>query len=295
MSVKVRIASDKVGTRTSLTDKDEFSPGNHWHSLVERYSDCALSFPDKDKLIAISGLAKKLHPMDRCVAGLWIENIYRDLLWRVPRHGGEEEVEEKEKCSRNDQRAPSWSWASMNGPVRFNYRSNYFGKPLGTTEDLAVHMDSNEPFGPVQRGVIQASAALGTVTVGRHLNGTYDIGRPPTGSRVTLWPVLQQSFLAPGRKWYEGLILIPTGLVAGQYHRHGYFSAHISLENKNSHVGEATDGDADDQGDDDDYWSKDLENVAFEAFRTRLNTEAYEAYLGQDQETGFHRYQFSIV
>jgi hypothetical protein len=39
--------------------------------FVEYYTSCELSFPDKDKLVAVSRVARRLDNSDNYLAGLW--------------------------------------------------------------------------------------------------------------------------------------------------------------------------------------------------------------------------------
>jgi hypothetical protein len=105
---------------TSTTSADlatALETPNDWFRLVEVYTRCGLT-KEKDKLIAISGLAKRIHKKSGIgyLAGLWADKIRAGLLWIA-------EVEPLRKAS--FQRAPSWSWASVDGPIQY---------PVGVTE-----------------------------------------------------------------------------------------------------------------------------------------------------------------
>jgi len=82
-----------------------------WRKLVANYTNRSLTLPD-DKLLAISGLANRFapHVKGKYLAGLWESDLHRDLMWRCdePRRRPERE------------RAPSWSWAAIDGPVSFS-------------------------------------------------------------------------------------------------------------------------------------------------------------------------------
>jgi hypothetical protein len=52
-----------------------------WDKIVEKYSAAKLTFPEKDKLIAISRMAKKMGISDELVAGLWRKRLPQQLLW----------------------------------------------------------------------------------------------------------------------------------------------------------------------------------------------------------------------
>ncbi|KAF2803546.1 uncharacterized protein BDZ99DRAFT_546760, partial [Mytilinidion resinicola] len=82
-----------------------------WHQMVQRYSCLALT-EQSDRLPAIAGLAREIGrcKMGKYLASLWEDSLYDDLLWEV-----DDRCAEKLKTYR----APSWSWASVNGSVRF--------------------------------------------------------------------------------------------------------------------------------------------------------------------------------
>jgi hypothetical protein len=81
-----------------------------WYDLVSDYSKCELTYPN-DKLAAISGIALE-YPNQRNEeyhSGLFESSLPQGLLW-FSREGSLE---------RRDRRAPSWSWASVDGPLQF--------------------------------------------------------------------------------------------------------------------------------------------------------------------------------
>jgi hypothetical protein len=86
-----------------------------WSNLVEAYSKRSLSF-SRDKLVAISGLARMLAPLYKSdyVAGLWVKDLVRLLAWYVPTT-----TESLTKHLAMTYRAPSWSWASVDGEIKY--------------------------------------------------------------------------------------------------------------------------------------------------------------------------------
>jgi hypothetical protein len=82
---------------------------SQWNTVIVReYTGKHLTF-GSDRLPALSGLAKVFMRIlkDKYVAGLWEGDMLRGLLW----HGtGEFNVSAT-------YRAPTWSWASIDGPV----------------------------------------------------------------------------------------------------------------------------------------------------------------------------------
>ncbi|KAI0436362.1 heterokaryon incompatibility protein-domain-containing protein [Xylaria telfairii] len=81
---------------------------NMWVDLVRGYSQCALTKPS-DKLFAIAGIARLFRDVtgDEYVAGLWKSWLLEMLDWRV---------EDPKELQSSEYRAPSWSWASVDGP-----------------------------------------------------------------------------------------------------------------------------------------------------------------------------------
>ncbi|KAK0710292.1 heterokaryon incompatibility protein-domain-containing protein, partial [Lasiosphaeria miniovina] len=104
-----------------------------WISLVETYSRMRLTVAD-DKLPAIAGVATVIatETGDSYFAGLWAAHIHEDLCWRVccyneyfdrdakgmqtvPKRGARVGAATRPK----DYRAPTWSWASLDAPIKY--------------------------------------------------------------------------------------------------------------------------------------------------------------------------------
>ncbi|KAI1734367.1 heterokaryon incompatibility protein-domain-containing protein [Xylaria scruposa] len=81
-----------------------------WRDLVKKYSQCSLT-KASDKFPAFAGIAKLFQEItgDVYLAGLWQSRFLEGLDWRV--------TEPVSKAS-SEYRAPSWSWASVDGPFR---------------------------------------------------------------------------------------------------------------------------------------------------------------------------------
>jgi hypothetical protein len=80
-----------------------------WREITTEYSGLALTFPN-DRLTALSGLAKQMRRYrgSRYLAGLWEDSLFRDMLWLslAPKR-------------QPVWQAPSWSWASQVGAIRY--------------------------------------------------------------------------------------------------------------------------------------------------------------------------------
>lgn len=90
-----------------------------WMSLVGRYSRCELTRAE-DRLFAFAGIAKLFQEMTgyRYLAGLWEEDLLHQLGWSV--------LNPSPRLS-NRYRAPSWSWASVDGSIEGNHTSKMQG------------------------------------------------------------------------------------------------------------------------------------------------------------------------
>ena len=104
-----------------------------WGKLVDMYTSCDLTY-GSDKLPAISASAKNLQQttawQGEYLAGLWEHRLIDQLLWSA--HG--------RALRTKEYRAPSWSWASMDGPVRadFNCYAAHAEFPFNT--DYSRHL-----------------------------------------------------------------------------------------------------------------------------------------------------------
>lgn len=73
---------------------------------------------ETDKLAALLGVAKEaaIFFEDEFLVGLWRKRLWRDLLWWV---------KEPDKCTRSEAfNAPTWTWASVNGPISYELRGH---------------------------------------------------------------------------------------------------------------------------------------------------------------------------
>ena len=88
-----------------------------WTSIVNGYSVTGLT-KEEDKLVAISGIAKRMQSLldDVYLAGLWRKDLPFQLLWSVDDISDTAATRVRAKRPRR-YRAPSWSWASLDGPV----------------------------------------------------------------------------------------------------------------------------------------------------------------------------------
>ncbi len=140
-----------------------------WWYLTEIYSSTNLTY-GADKLIAISGMAKRLQDNRNItyLAGLWERDIAGHLAWSA-RGRASDRVRPK------TYQGPSWSWASINTGVS-NYLT-YFGKkpsstPRVTLVSWTIDPVGEDPFGQLIYASIRLRGEIYPVSI------TLENGRP---------------------------------------------------------------------------------------------------------------------
>ncbi|CZR56613.1 uncharacterized protein PAC_06502 [Phialocephala subalpina] len=106
-------------TASLLSSSSDSALHDHWRSLVMEFTWLRLTH-ENDRLPALSGAAKKFQMQlgSRYLAGLWDDNILEGLLWyAAPERGQEEQRYYTHRPS--EWRSPSWSWASVEGPIQY--------------------------------------------------------------------------------------------------------------------------------------------------------------------------------
>jgi hypothetical protein len=157
-STELFFHDDKTIRRHSLRSLLSKEP-DLWADVVLAYSSGLLTHQE-DKLVAISGIARLVYEVttDVYLAGLWKTNLEWQLLWSVSR-SSERGYSVDKMIS---YRAPSWSWASVNGIIRQLFPDP---SPNGTAGYcLLININSastlhlhDDPFGQISDGVISLS------------------------------------------------------------------------------------------------------------------------------------------
>lgn len=200
-----------------------------WQIHVGRYTASKLTKPTEDKFLAISGLARKIGPPGDYVAGLWKPILTRQLRWQTG-----------ENCTRQAEwRAPSWSWASIDGPVY----AETPGEPNVEASkrivfdilDIDVTPATFDPFGPVLHGALRLKASLLRTVVYKsdqhptptcvwlgdiHAHVNLDVGSITEGETLFCMPLhidVQQD-----NPSVYGIVLKPAEK-SGEFHRRGAF------------------------------------------------------------------------
>ncbi|KAF7939244.1 uncharacterized protein EAE97_007324 [Botrytis byssoidea] len=140
---------------------------SQWRQIVELYSAANLTY-GKDKLPAFSGIAKSLNDEngDQYLAGIWRRKIEEQLCWGLAR---------SKASKRPLWRAPSWSWASIDGQVTWPTSSPMFlDARHAHVVDANTTLYSYDPFGQVIDGFIRlacSTMAAGHIVFTETLDG----------------------------------------------------------------------------------------------------------------------------
>ncbi|KAK4444751.1 heterokaryon incompatibility protein-domain-containing protein [Podospora aff. communis PSN243] len=132
-----------------------------WRKTVMIFTSRQITY-DSDKLPALSGVAKSLaaeRPADGgYIAGHWRSELPLSLLWRRGYMFGT-----KTPTSRPAKyHAPSWSWASVNGPIWYGdqHRGDICCKALDVSYELASPLN---PYGALQSASLVVSGMIANV------------------------------------------------------------------------------------------------------------------------------------
>lgn len=151
-----------------------------WGTLVEKYSVRKLTNPD-DKLLALAGLAERFASLTegkfgRYLAGLWEEDLLRQLLWR---QWNTVDFRAPVASRRPETwRAPSWSWASIDGAISCIPLAPEKCSPATLISAETTPASQLSPFGRITSGFITlrgpcvVSCALEGLRADRHADST---------------------------------------------------------------------------------------------------------------------------
>lgn len=130
-------ADDRSLQKNSLPKtSDKVVLGKAWQKIVDEFTLRKLTYPEVDKLVAISGIARHVgNAMDEelYLAGHfyhtlpeslnWSVRSYRSIDWCSPRHGTTPRRMIKPADHGLESGTPTWSWASMDGPIYWGNNS----------------------------------------------------------------------------------------------------------------------------------------------------------------------------
>ncbi|KAK1976898.1 heterokaryon incompatibility protein-domain-containing protein [Colletotrichum cereale] len=239
------VKRQKKDHRGDIDNKMTFWAVDLWCDLVTAYSRCDFTYP-QDKLYAFAGIIGLFQEVtgDKHLAGIWRSRILHFLNWTVftpkPKHSAR-------------YRAPSWSWASIDGPVKMHKPAAGFKFLASVSDaDTTTKKEGGDAAGVVA-GFINLRGALIMASYTREpTDGPLQVQPTNRGMRsFSVWPypdTAESRFESPGtmdflilksqKVHYEDpeqsaagenidltcLILSPVSELGGIYKRIGWFS-----------------------------------------------------------------------
>lgn len=137
---------DKAAGRINISPRD--SPITQWFYLLENFTMRYFTDP-YDKLNAIASLAEAMQPLikSRYVAGIWIDLLPSELLWKRRPPQPDPRFKTGTHSPYTEYYAPSWSWASAHFPIYPTNRNNTHQKlPTGSVIEVDVQSKDGHPM-----------------------------------------------------------------------------------------------------------------------------------------------------
>lgn len=223
-----------------------------WYYIARQYSYRRLRYAS-DKLPALSGVAAQIQAGsgDYYLAGLWKGDVVGGLLWAAST---------TEKLQRTTEyRAPSWSWASVEGAIYYEGILAWNSEDLGVPPEFELEvLDAQSkpaglnPFGAVHGGHITIRGLLKFTPFSRTANcidwsysfyaseSEISVGRarfderdPPTEEVVWLLLISKEQYFPCAWQFQtkpNGLVLLPT-THESEFTRIGIFELHEGFMN----------------------------------------------------------------
>ena len=200
-----------------------------WSRIVEIYSKTDLTFA-KDKLVALSGIARKMSGLigDEYIAGLWSKYLPSQLLWRVePTFHPATSTFTNPSRRPADYRAPSFSWAAVDAQ-----EGNGIVCGEATDKDILIDIESFH----IGHAAAPDEAGMGPPA---DLPDDGKFGLVSSG-HIILWGRLrrielhrQQGSPDPGRyQWYLRGRPAPAGETAKKLHEECHTNVYLDCPNQ---------------------------------------------------------------
>ncbi|KAH7391254.1 heterokaryon incompatibility protein-domain-containing protein [Cadophora sp. MPI-SDFR-AT-0126] len=148
-----------------------------WMKIIERYSWLRFTYPEKDRMIALAGVAKEVlnhGGAGEYLAGHWMQDLASQLCWTVI-----------DDCRRSPQYfAPSWSWLSVLGSIE--HSKVEFRQQRHSEIDVQITGASCQPSG--EEGLERVTSGL-IVVIGKilHLQAELICAPQDDRPRYRLW------------------------------------------------------------------------------------------------------------
>ncbi|KAK4499794.1 hypothetical protein PRZ48_007980 [Zasmidium cellare] len=154
----LRKAGRRFNIPHSLRDDELYA---EWTGVIGTYSERSLSYPEKDKLIAVAAMAsryveacaRKEEGGEMYLAGHMRSSLLFSLCWQTGAEARRADV----------WRAPSWSWASIDGLLTWEVESigwRWVRKLAKVVEVKLQHSIPGDEYGPLSAGSLHLKVKL---------------------------------------------------------------------------------------------------------------------------------------
>ncbi|CAN9462049.1 unnamed protein product [Alternaria alternata] len=211
-----------------------------WFHFIEEYTSCNMSFLS-DKLPALSGVISALQKLtgDICLAGVWKSWFLQGLLWRLEQPDRDIHAGSRKKPQRTiTWRAPTWSFASVEGAV--TYALLLCDPGMGMCAELLdcdVTPKGVNPLGEIMDGFAKIRARI---------TALFDVATQPWERGMVCKIRMTNNRVADGRVFFDfdvfescevvmvtphnGIAIIPVNVAESTYVRVGALSVYIIIE-----------------------------------------------------------------
>jgi hypothetical protein len=174
---------------------------SYWANVLTDYTKRALTVPS-DKLVALSAVAQRFAERARggsyltYLAGIWLEHLPFGFLWYNDNDDDAPESQSHPTSRASSWRAPSWSWASMDGPLNFFRPANGdsgqskldMNDPLEIINYRVQLKFDNAPYASVVKAELEVTGLLKHVNLDYH-SGALEVKLDPDDQLdVGTWP-----------------------------------------------------------------------------------------------------------
>ncbi|KAH6644484.1 heterokaryon incompatibility protein-domain-containing protein [Boeremia exigua] len=132
---------------------------DEWQTIVEDYTLLQLTFFD-DRLPALAAVVERImrvRPDDVYIAGLWRSSLLKDMMWSVLNF---------RDVPRPLSKAPTWSWASVEGNIRYDTKTMVF---LTRIVDIIYKTLGPSQIGSASKAAILLESRFSTHTINSYL------------------------------------------------------------------------------------------------------------------------------
>ncbi|KAJ4385432.1 hypothetical protein N0V93_009860 [Gnomoniopsis smithogilvyi] len=172
---------------------------SHWQRVLDNYTPRNITYVEKDKLIALGAVASRMCRVqnDVYIAGHFLSTLPYSLLWRLHNTNDGEKWSgtngKRVPSSTASINTPSWSWASIDGPVRHYTGSQPASKDmwpncLATLRSHTLDLeDELNPFGQCRSASITISTVCTEIVWSQATSGWQLLDRTKTLEDYNKW------------------------------------------------------------------------------------------------------------